>query len=93
MKKQEKTKKKVDLGKVGDVVKKVPAFLRRMQSELAKLKALIEKAQAFVDKLASLPALNKDQKVQKRLLEKQVKAMKAYEAALQARIDNESARV
>ena len=88
-----KEAKKVDLGKVTDVVKKIPAFLKRMKKELEKLMALIEKAEAAIAAFEGFKFLTKDQKVQKRLLEKQVKAMKAYRDALQARVDNEEKKL
>ena len=93
MKKTTKTEKKVDLGKVADVVKKIPAFLKRMKKELEKLVVLIEKAEAAIVAFEGFKFLTKEQKVQKRLLEKQVKAMKAYRDALQARVDNEEKKL
>ena len=88
-----KEAKKVDLGKVTDAVKKIPAFLTRMKKELEKLISMIEKAEAMIAAWAGLSVLTKEQKVQKRLLEKQVKAMKAYRDALQARVDNEEKKL
>jgi len=88
-----KEAKKVDLGKVTDAVKKIPAFLKRMKSELEKLMVLIEKAEAAIAAFEGFKFLTKEQKVQKRLLEKQVKAMKAYRDALQARVDNEEKKL
>ena len=92
-KKAAKPAKKIDLGSVTDVVKKIPAFLKRMKKELEKLMALIEKAEAAIAAFEGFKFLTKDQKVQKRLLEKQVKAMKAYRDALQARVDNEEKKL
>lgn len=88
-----KEAKKVDLGKVTDAVKKIPAFLKRLKSELEKLLVYIEKAEAALAALAGLQLLTKEQKVQKRLLEKQIKAMKAYRDVLQARVDNEEKKL
>jgi len=88
-----KEAKKVDLGKVTDAVKKIPAFLKRMKKELEKLISMIEKAEAMIAAWSGLSVLTKEQKVQKRLLEKQVKAMKAYRDALQARVDNEEKKL
>lgn len=93
MKKTTKAEKKVDLGKVTDVVKKIPAFLKRMKKELEKLMVLIDKAEAAIAAFDGFKFLTKEQKVQKRLLEKQVKAMKAYRDALQARVDNEEKKL
>ena len=88
-----KQAKKVDLGKVTDVVKKIPAFLKRMKAELEKLIGYIEKAGAALAALAGLQLLTKEQKAEKKLLEKQVKAMKAYRDVLQARVDNEEKKL
>lgn len=88
-----KQAKKVDLGKVTDVVKKIPAFLKRMKAELEKLIGYIEKAEAALAALAGLQLLTKEQKAEKKLLEKQVKAMKAYRDVLQARVDNEEKKL
>ena len=85
--------KKVDLGKVTDVVKKIPAFLKRMKAELEKLMVLLEKAEKALAIFANLQLLTKEQKVQKRLLERQVRAMKAYRDALQARVADEESRL
>lgn len=81
--------RKIDLGKVTDVVKKIPAFLKRMKAELEKLVDLIEKAEAALGALSGFTALSKEQKAQKRLLEKQIKAMKAYRDVLSERVANE----
>lgn len=88
-----KQAKKIDLGKVTDVVKKIPAFLKRMKAELEKLVVYIEKAEAALAALSGLQLLTKEQKAEKKLLEKQVKAMKAYRDALQARVDNEEKKL
>lgn len=88
-----KQAKKVDLSKVTDVVKKIPAFLKRMKAELEKLVGYIEKAEAALAALAGLHLLTKEQKAEKKLLEKQVKAMKAYRDVLQARVDNEEKKL
>lgn len=79
--------RKVDLGKVTDVVKKIPQWLKRAKAELEKLMVLIEKAEAALAALAGLQLLTKEQKAEKRLLERQVKAMRGYKDALKARID------
>ena len=88
-----KEAKKIDLGKVTGVVDKVPAFLARMKKELERLLSYIEKAENAIAAFTSIKLLTKEQKVQKKLLEKQVKAMKAYRDALQARVDNESGKL
>ena len=66
---KKKTAKKVDLGKVTDVVKKIPAFLKRMKAELEKLVGYIEKAEAALAALAGLQLLTKEQKAEKKLLD------------------------
>ena len=83
--------KKIDVSKISDVAKKIPAFLKRMKVELEKLIALIDKAEAAVNAFSSFKFLTREQKTQKKLLERQVKAMKAYRDALQARVANEEA--
>jgi DNA-binding transcriptional regulator GbsR (MarR family) len=91
--KKAKTEKKIDLGKVTDVVKKIPAFLKRMKTELERLVGYIEKAEAALAALAGLQLLTKEQKAQKRLLEKQLKAMKAYRDVLAERVCNEESKL
>lgn len=74
---------------VTKITEKVPAWLRRVQSELAKLVVLIEKAQAAIEKLEaalSVGKLLKKDRETLRLLRKQVKAMNAYKAVLEERI-------
>lgn len=85
--------RKIDVTKIVETVKKIPAFLRRMKSELAKLTALLAKAEAALAAFDGLGSLTKEQKVQKRLLARQVKAMKAYKDALAARVDNEESKL
>lgn len=85
--------RKVDLGSVADVVRKIPAFLKRMKAELEKLLVLLEKAETALAVFANLQFLTKEQKTQKRLLERQVKAMRAYRDALQARVADEESRL
>lgn len=97
MKKAEKTKaapaaKKISLDGVSEVVKKIPAFIRRMKSELEKLLALLEKAESALQAFEHIKFLTKEQKAQKRMLERQVKAMRAYRDALSARVSFEEAR-
>lgn len=88
-----KEAKKINLDKVTGAIEKVPAFLARMKKELERLIAYIEKAEAAVAAFSSLKLLTREQKEQKRLLEKQVKAMKAYRDALSARVDNETKKL
>lgn len=85
--------RKIDVTKIVETVKKIPAFLRRMKSELAKLAELLAKAEAALAAFDGLSSLTKEQKVQKRLLARQVKAMKAYKDALAARVDNEESKL
>lgn len=85
--------RKIDVTKIVETVKKIPAFLRRMKSELAKLAELLAKAEAALAAFDGLGSLTKEQKVQKRLLARQVKAMKAYKDALAARVDNEESKL
>lgn len=71
------------------VATKVPAWLKRVKSELAKLVVLIEKINAQIEKFEALLALGKLAKKDKeslRLLKKQAKAMNAYKAVLEERI-------
>jgi hypothetical protein len=81
--------RKIDLGKVTDVVKRIPAFLKRMKAELEKLMGFIEKAEAALAVFDGVTLLTREQKTQKRLLEKQIKAMKAYRDVLSERVANE----
>lgn len=86
-KKQEKEAKAA--GKVSEIVKKIPQWLTRLQSELKQLIDRLVKLDAMIEKLNTLVALKKatkDDKANLRLLKKQRKAMGAYEAVLEERL-------
>lgn len=72
--------------KVKEIASKAPAFLVRMKRELEKLLDLIAKAEAALNTLSVFTARDAKAKTKKALLQKQVKAMKAYADALRARI-------
>lgn len=74
---------------VGAVVGKIPAWLKRLQSELEKLIEKLVKLDAMLEKLETLVALKKATKEDKenlRLLKKQKKAMVAYRDVLEERL-------
>ena len=86
--------RKIDLGKVTEVVKKVPQWLVRVQAELRQLIERLEKLDAFLEKLKKLiddKTATKEDQENYRLLSKQRKAMGAYRAVLEERISKANA--
>lgn len=79
--------------KVKAAVKKLPPFLVRMQSELERLLDLIAKAEAALSTLEVFTRRDNASRHSKALLQRQVKAMKAYAEALKARIEDEKAKL
>ena len=79
--------------KVKAAVKKLPPFLVKMQSELEKLLDLIAKAEAALNTLDVFTRRDNASRHSKALLQRQVKAMKAYAEILKERIDDEKAKL